>query len=213
MKTRIVKSLHRYIVTSALASAFCILPFAFCPSASAGPVNLNITNFIQNGQSITSYPTNSAATNGNPAATGTAAYVVNYDHLGFDFQGQVLNTTSSNAYNALVGIIIVTSMSGNQPKVSTSTNSYYTTAVPTQNDFATVGPGVLTFVVPIPLTATSTNWVNFQTNFPNTSVLAEANYVGVYQITNNLPTGITITNAVAHINPKIKPFALTGGNF
>jgi hypothetical protein len=179
--------------------------------ASGAPQSLNITNYITSALSLTSYPTNTYNTNGLPQSTGNAVPVFNQEHIGFNFEGFFVGT---NLANATIGFVLVTSMAGNTPTATSGTNNLSGgNTVLTGSDFATAGLGV----IPINFTvanATNGAWVNWQTNFaafsPVGSMIGDVNFIGVYQITNNMPGGCYITNAAAYINKKLIPTPLIG---
>lgn len=185
-----------------IVSAFAV---ALALVAGAAEVNLNITNYLA-ATSITSWPTNSYNTNGNPQLTGGPVGVYQQEHYGFNFQ---CFASSSNATVMAFGL--VGSMANNAPQVSRGTNIYSAgNTVDLQNDWQSIATGYaptwVVFTIPV-----GTNWFNFQTNFVPTAInLPDVNYVGVYQITNNVVGSNFFTNTAAYINKKLIPTPLIG---
>jgi hypothetical protein len=194
-------------IKSALAGL--VLAGAVSAFGAGATISLQMTNYILSGQSLTSYPTNVVQTNGLPGGTGRCVYVGSAEHYGFNFQGWAVNTNASTA--STIGINFVTSMANGTPLytvVSNSISSNYTTI-----DFSTAGSGVIPITISIP--ANSTNWVNYQTNFPQAAtgqlaVPLDVNWIGIYQITNNLNSTCSVTNASALINIKLIPHPAIG---
>ncbi len=195
--------------------------------ASGASISLNITNVISsNAPAIIGYPTNtvgqgpvilSYTTNGSTIttnynlvgyATGNGVPCFNQEHIGVNFQGYA---SVSNA--ASVSFTFVTSMANNTPAQTTGTNwvSQNVTNL-TSSDWAAPvtasNPGVVTVVIPI---AAGTNYINWQTNFPmNGSIFQDANFLGVYAISNTITGTGYITNTTLLVNRKLIPTPLIG---
>jgi len=173
--------------------------------ASGLPSNLNITNCLAGTNVITSYPTNSAGTNGIPQQTGRAVYLGNVRSFEFGVQGFLVNTGAATT----VSMTLIPAYSGSQPQVTMGTNLLSVNVVTIlQNDFLDPAQAY-TVVIPIP--ATSTNWYNWSTNMDvAASRFGNANWVGVYSISNNIPTSGQWTNVAAYVNTKLIPTPLIG---
>ena len=172
------------------------------------PQHFNITNYLTSGYSVTSWPTNSAGTNGIPQQTGTAVPVFNQEHFGLCFQGFAFTSN-----NFTVGMDIRTAMSsggyGGKPIVSYGTNVYSTNAtVLLQTDWSTT-PNWVTFTVP----AITNGWFNLQTNYSIQSSqppYSDANFIGVYSITCSVQASMWLTNTDLYVNGKLIPTPLIG---
>ena len=172
------------------------------------PLYFNITNYISSGYSVTSWPTNSAGTNGIPQQTGKPVPIYNAEHIGMSFQGFAFTSN-----NFTVGFDVRTAMSsggyGGVPIVSYGTNTLSTNAtVLLQTDWSTT-PNWVTFTVP----AITNGWFNLQTNWTiqqSQPPYSDANYVGVYSITSTVAASMFLTNTTLSINAKLLPTPLIG---
>lgn len=188
--------------------------------------SFNITNVLVSGAAITSYPTNTAqsvfwntTTNGSVVSsnyytvgeqTGNGVAIYNYDHIGINFQAVVVASTNTANQIGTQYFVLIPSMAGGPPNGPTASYGVpYAGGVTnvTANDWASGGFNQIQVAVPI---IGGTNYVNWQTNFPTTSIFADANYIGVYVISNNLPSTCLITNAVLSVNKKLIPKPLIG---
>ena len=192
-----MKTYLKIIGVAALVLATVCLQPAF---ANGSPNSFNITNTL-NTVTTTSWPTNGFGTNGLPLLTGKAVAIGNQEHIGLNFQGLLVatNTTAST-----VTFVLVTGMSG----TGNGAVTFDTNGVPTSNDFDTGFGGTVSVAFAI-TPVVGTNWINLQTNFPPTSIFADANSVGVYSITPALH-GNTIQQAALYANKKLIPTPLIG---
>ena len=179
--------------------------------------------------SITSWPTNGLSTNAitwtytNGTAittntlypgllTGKARAIVNQEHMVLNLQGWLVNTSS-----ATIGVQLVTACTGGSgPVVNGSTVSGINTNVfnnlnAASIDFESTGHW-FTFTCPA-----GTNWINLQQNLVTDALLTAGNlpnadFVGVYQITNNFTSGNSLVNpnGVLFLNKKLIPTPLIG---
>ena len=191
-------------------------------------VAFNTTNSIDStAASITSWPTNGTSTNAitwtytNGTAittnrlypglqTGKSVAIYNQEHLVFNVQGWLVNTgaAATVAFN-----LTPACTSGNSPTVGNQVPGINTNvfgASVSQNDFETSPANWIT--VPIP--ASTTNWFNYQTNIimDVVGIWDNADFVGIYQITNNFTATCSLQNpnGVAFLNKKLIPTPLIG---
>lgn len=195
-----------------------IASFAIAVSAIAGQsggqnTSFQVTNYIAGAggsSNVTSWPTNTLGTNGIGTLTGGPVSIGIVDHIGLNLQGYLVVPTYAAGTNGIIGITLLPSMasSQSQPAVTLGTNVYTGTATNValglgylQNDWASTNGQVTITFTP----TAGTNWINFQTNMDSPAVWADANYIGVYAISNNLgPTGF-LTNLVISVNTKLQP--------
>lgn len=202
----------------ACAVAIVTLLFLCVSSARAGVESFNITNFLQGGVNIVSYPTNSINTGTNINGSGTNTISVgqltggpinvqNYYNVGFVFRGTVTATNSGFINFTLVRGV---PLNGSSPVVTTvSTNS----SVVTNSDWETTSQITLS----VPISPGTNVFVNWQTNLDE-YYLKPALFLGIYSITNTTSSqGASawsyVTNAWAGVTKKIIPHSLAGGNF
>lgn len=173
----------------------------------------NVLNFTTTsgattiGTNIVSWPTNSLSTNGNGQLTGHQIAIFNQNEIGFRVQGWLTNNAA-----AVMAVFLTVSGASDSPFVSTNTitggntNIYGGTgAMFGRNDWSQN-----TYMLNIALPAL-TNWFDFETNIPNTTIVGMANWVGIYQVTNNLAAGNFLTNAqnnIFGIVKKVRPVTL-----
>lgn len=193
-------------------------------AASAYFQSFNITNAITPAQ-VWGFPTNSVGTNGIYPNTGTPVVLQDFDHIGFNFQGMMICATSTPTYTLTFELVF--SQANNPPLVITPsatnisigpyatwlTNSTTTNSVFTQNDWTCniggpasgVGTNFAVYLLSFTVQA-GTNWLNLQTNLnlntPALAPIADAQWVGIYAITNNMVAGGFVTNSVAGITRK-----------
>jgi hypothetical protein len=153
--------------------------------------SFNVTNCVANGVSITSWPTNSAGTNGLNQLTGGPISVANQEWAGFWFQ--CLPVAGSNS---TVTVSLVRSMAMNPPAVMFNTNGQMT-----QCDWETPSNGIAPLVLTIPISGT--NAITWSTNLDRAQI-GGANWVGIYAITNS-GLGSSLSNVVIGLNKKIIP--------
>ena len=222
-----MKNLFKFIGVAALVLATVIM----APKAQAnGSLNsfLTTNSIDSTAASITSFPTNGTSTNAitwnytNGTAittnslypgllTGKAVAIYNQEHLVFNVQGWLVNTGAA----ATVGFNLATACtSGNNPAVGGQVVGINTNLAQNvnnaQNDWQTSPANWIVVTLP----ATTTNWFNYQTNIvmdvagnaPN------ADFIGIYQITNNLAATCSLfnPNGVAFVNKKLIPTPLIG---
>jgi len=221
-----MKKLFKHIGVAAIVLATVCVQSAF---GNGSLVSFETTNSIDSSTTtITSYPTNGTSTNAitwtytNGTAittntlypglqTGKAVAIYNQEHLVFNVQGWLVNTGAA----ATVGFDLVTACTGgNSPTVggtvvsgiNTNTAANVTAAA---NDFQSTGSWIN---VAIP--ATTTNWFNYQTNIVMdvAAGLPNADFIGIYQITNNFTATCSLQNpnGVAFVNNKLIPTPLIG---
>lgn len=221
-----MKNLFKFIGVAAIGLA------TVCVQPAFGNGSLNsfmTTNSIDSGvASITSWPTNGTSTNAVTfiytngttyttnsfypgVGTGKAVAIFNQEHLVFNVQGWLVNTGAA----ATIGFNLTPSCTGgngptlgNQvPGINTNLAANVNNA---QNDFETSPANWI--LVPIP--ATTTNWFNYQTNIlmDVAGIWDNADFIGIYQITNNFPAGCSLQNpnGVAYLNKKLIPTPLIG---
>lgn len=190
--------------------ALAALCFTQDASALGYSTSFGITNCLQGTNQITTWPTNSVnGTNGLPLNTGHVVSIGNYDHFGLNFQGYLINTNAANT--SFITFMLTGSMANNSPTLTFGTNVYSQnlTNILT-SDFSATNNLLL---VTIPLPPLYTNYFNWQTNITTgiaSSYFADANYIGVYQISNNVPVGDVLTNTALYLNTKLLPRPLIG---
>jgi hypothetical protein len=168
-------------------------------STSGRADNFNVTNCVASGVSLVSWPTNTLGTNGLPQLTGGAISVANQERAGFFFQCLPLTNT-----NTSVIVTLVRSAVGNPPAVAWGTNAWSGSSLAmVQNDWESPSNGVTPIVLTIPVQGT--NLFNWFTNL-NDTLIGEANWIGVYSITNSNPgANSVLTNVFMGLNKKILP--------
>jgi hypothetical protein len=190
-----------------LAVIGCGIGLASVAYGNGAPVSFNVTNYWPAAMSLTSYPTN-AAINGTNVSTGNKAVAVyNSEVISINVQGFLLNTNASAA--ATQGITFVTSDAnggnGTAPAIVLNAGGQMI-----QCDWQTTAQEAIT----VPLTANTTNWFNYQTNivFNNFTIgsFPDANWLGIYQLTNNLGTACWMSNCTITANIKYIPHPLIG---
>lgn len=171
------------------AVAVCGLLALVASESQAGLYSLNATNTINNTvTNYTSWPTNQISTNGNPQSTGKPVYIGDVKEALFQFQGYLSNSTAVS-----MQVILVTANTtqgrGSNPTVGTN-------GIP--NDFAYTAQTSFNIAIPA-----LTNWFNWQTNISfvgasATGILAvpNAEWLGIYTITNNFAANQYITTAL-----------------
>ena len=200
-----MKTFTKIICASALVIGL-VLP------AFAGGYNLGITNYLPGTPGgVIGWPTNSPTTNatsfGALQYTGGTGHAVTVDgavNFGVNYQGWCVNTgvaaavtiqlvraTATTAGGAplvnLVGTNYLTTYSTNGTTVTTNT-------IWSQNDWEMPPTGNLFVTVPIP--ASYTNWINYNTNFANNGTLG---WVGAYYVSNTITGTGYVTNQEAFV--------------
>src|ERR1017187_8797054 len=179
--------------------------------SSPAQESFNMTNVINQGVNITSWPTNAVgtnlvitgySTNGSgintngyypSQQTGHALSLRNYDSVGFVFHGLIVATNSGNIIFKLVR-----AATSNPPQVL-ATNTGYPSVV--FNDYDTSQ----TWSLSVPY-ATGTNYVTWTTNLEH-YLIGNASHLGIYSVTNSGAAGQAYcTNAYAGLLKKIMPF-------
>ena len=195
--------MKKILKIGAVIAASLTIAISSYAAAGGSLQSFGVTNCITYGTVISGWPTNSAGTNG--YQTGGAINIQYADHFGICVQGLVVSSALTAASNT-IDVNLVTSMANNYPTVTYGTNiftgggSYYT-----QNDWVTVTNSPFDHTslhFSLPLTP-GTNWVNFQTNIASTTIASDANWLGVYAISNNF-SGF-ITNFSIGVNTKLLP--------
>ena len=185
-------------------------------SASAQE-SFNLTNVINQGVNITSWPGNPVSTNlvitsytTNGAVittngfypgvlTGGALSVRSYDSVGFVYHGLVVATNTGNLVFTLVRAI-----TSGSPAIA-STNTVYPSVK--YNDW----DNVQTWTLSVPYAA-GTNYLTWTTNLDH-YLVGPASHLGIYNATNSGPPGTTSTNNYAGLLKKVVPFQLSSGNW
>ncbi len=198
--------MKKMITIGAVIAASLLIASSALAAAGGSPQSFNTTNYAAYSATPgwTAWPTNTQGTNATPVSTGGPVYIGYAEHVGINIQGFANCATGS----AKIGVILITSMAGGAPTVTTGTNAYSSvTSTVTQNDWQTANSiGPIMFTLPA---AAGTNWVNFQTNLPVTTLVGDANWIGVYYITNTLSSGDFITNMNITVNTKLLPRPLS----
>jgi hypothetical protein len=146
--------------------------------------SFQITNVLFTASSITSWPTNTVGTNGNPRLTGHAISVANYTEAGFYFSAGI----SSNSSPGSFPLTLVRSWKDTPPA---SAADWETTSA------LTIAPAV---------TGNAGSPFYWGTNLDKT-IIAGANWIGVYTITGG-GTNIGLTNVDCGLNKKVIPVRL-----
>jgi hypothetical protein len=198
-----IENQKRKITMNKLLSSLALL---VCLALPALADNFNITNVLQGGVSIVSYPTNtplyvtnSTSSNYVGVATGGAIGLANNNFATFDFQ--CLPNASAATGTCVVTIQFVRSTAGQAPGALVATNPWTGGTNIMQNDWETTPPGG---PLTVAFNVTGTNAVNWMTNWIDPQ-LAGAGYIGVYSITNATTNAILLTNCVATLSKKIIP--------
>ena len=198
------------LVGLAVGAALLCTTLAPVAYGSGALTFFQITNCLEGTNAITSFPTNSAGTNGMFQQTGRQIYIGNVRDFGLNLQGFLLNTNSANT--SFVTFMICWSMAGGPPQVSYGTNVYTgnVTNLLTSDWSATNN----LFQLTVPLPPAYTNWFNWQTNITANGILGNlvqnANWIGVYQISNNVPVGDVFTNTALGVLTKLIPSPIIG---
>lgn len=186
-----------FTLRAVMALVVIIGAILLCVSHRVKADSFNPTNVLNSGDTVVSWPTNVAGTNGIGALTGGAIDLRNNEWAGFYFSG--LSTTNTNT---TVTAVLIGSSSSSQPLVTFNTNG-----VMTRNDWDTSTNAMLT------LSATSgrgdltapTNWWRWTTNIPP-EWARRYNWAGLWSLTNNNANGQAgMTNFDAGLNKKIIP--------
>ena len=222
-----MKKLFKHIGVAAIVLATVCVQSAF---GNGSLVSFGTTNSIDSSTTtITSYPTNGTSTNAitwtytNGTAittntlypglqTGKAVAIYNQEHLVFNVQGWLVNTGAA----CTVGFNLTTACTaGNSPVYGGSVVSGINTNLPANatanyNDWETLPQNWVTVTLP----ASTTNWFNYQTNLvlDVQGLWDNSDFIGIYQITNNLPATCSLQNpnGVAFLNKKLIPTPLIG---
>lgn len=214
------------ITAVGMALSLALLAVAPQAKASGSPQSLYVTNYMVASQNVVGFPTNqqvavtNAATGGSNyvgSATGLPVYIGNYEHIGFNIQGTYVGT---NISAGAIGFTLTSSMAGATPGVTVGTNNLSAGVTEINaTDWATPWAnsiGLMSFTLPTPIAPSAnvaTNiWINWSTNWFMGSgiIFPDANWIGVYQLSNNMPTGCYLTNVVVTINRKLIPTPLIG---
>lgn len=178
-----------------------------------------VTNYIQGNVQINNWPTNqpigtNPAVMGVTISTGLGVAIGNFEHIGIDIKGTAVITNGASA-NLTIGFI--PSMAANTPQFVFATNQL--SALGTNlvyQDWATPAQ-YPEFMVNVPFIAATantyqTNVFDFETNLVldtgAQSSFPDANWIGVYTISNNLGAGAWITNLAVGVNTKLIPTPL-----
>jgi hypothetical protein len=170
-----------------------------------------VTNLLQGTgglSNIVSWPTNTALTNNTfgttGASTGQAVSIGAFEHVGITVQGLWVFPTALAGTNGSVTVTLVTAQSTSSPNTVLASNAWSNSQVVTnQNDWCMPAQGIT--LVLTPTAGVQTNWLNFQTNLDLPSLAGDANWIGVYQIQNDLGSTGFITNFTIGVNTKLLP--------
>lgn len=181
----------------AIPAATAVAVLAGAATASAD--SFNMTNGVNGGAIITSYPTNTMATNSTTAgvavgqATGAAIEVKNCNFATFYVRGWPATNTANGFTNYFS---LVRSVSDNPPTVTYGTNGLYFA----NNTWDSTNWTQIPVVVP-----PGTNFFEWSTNL-QIADLGGATYVGLLQYSNFAGGGtVTFTNLDAGLKKKIIP--------
>ena len=181
---------------------------ALCLTTSALADSFNCTNTIGGGTSTFGWPTNTFGTNGLPQGTGGVISLASVnDNVGFYYSGY--GSASGTGSNIVFGL--VRAWCDQPPSIAanvivtniTSTSTNYVT-----NNFNTF-EATPSIILAVPISSGSFTW---GTNLSK-ELLAGANWIGIYGITNQHAT-VTVTNSAtmvgtgAGINSKISKVML-----
>jgi hypothetical protein len=187
--------------------AAIIASLALITQATAGYTgalqDFNLTNYLTIGtQGVSGWPTNIAG-----YGTGQAASLAGIDSFGLLVQGEIY-TTNATSTNATISVTLIPSFAGGGgPQMTLGTNAYQSGVTNIMyTDWPTYTTGGSSTVVVFTTPQGVTNqWVSFVTNFPSTTIISCANWVGVSNIvTSGLGTGGFITNLDVKIIGKTK---------
>lgn len=195
--------------------------------AQAVPQSFSFTNIIQSAVTVTSYPTNTTTTNYWSAGvlpgqtnqyllnwlTGKPIEVRNYESADFVFSANITSSNLANMAFFLVRGSALQSANGTpgSPVVLINTNNssvlYNDWETPLTSGGSQPNPNAAFIQINIPIPAGTNYAFNWRTNFP----VGSADYIGIWQETNNISFGVTAqcigyaSNIVAALDKKIRP--------
>lgn len=204
--------MKRLVTIGAVIAASLVIAVQSHAAAGGSLQSFGVTNYLVSGGAagnVSNWPTNSINTNGSPQSTGGPLNIQMVDHVGINIQGLLVSTNTVTGADKIY-LTLLTSMATGSPTVTYATNSLSGgLTIITQNDWSTTtntSLGPIAFTIPA---TPGTNWINFQTNLPSTTLASDANWIGVYSISNTLATTCYITNFGVYLNTKLLPRPLS----
>jgi hypothetical protein len=199
--------MKQLIKIGAVAIALCSLATSVYAGYGGSQVSFNTTNVLTANASISvsGLPTNTVATNGLYAGTGSACAISQFDNLGLGVQGWVVDT--NNVATNSITINFVVALANGQPQTILGTNIWagtnqYGTNYVTFTDWEY---GITNFSVTFSAVAGGTNFVNAITNIPSSAIPAGANWIGIQGLQFLAPPTAFITNFGVYLNTKSIP--------